>query len=409
MNNKLCAFPWVHMAANQRGEMIICCNTYQNSPIRQDNGQIWKLKDIKDPLNYFNSNHYKQIRKEMLEGKEPEYCKKCYDIERNGGRSIRQNSLDEINIEKLLEKTDSSTGEIKELTLNYVHFMWGNKCNLKCKMCDPHSSDQLITEFKQMGMLQYNYNQIETFSLDWSFEKNKTVLEKIAPYIERFNVTGGEPLVNNDFLEYCYYLNDSGYSKNIKLSFHTNLTVLPTKFTDTWKNFHSVTVKVSIDATEDDYEYIRYPGKWNIVEKNINKLKELTEIIPKLGVEFHTVFSSFNAHAIPKLIRYLLLIKSNKILNFPNTLLVTNPDYADSRCIPSSVKKQIESECLNIIESIREEVNPRIQHNINNLKSNIKFMLSTDIDQKSFNVFNLKQDKFRNIKTENVIQWFTNN
>ena len=29
MSNTICAFPWVHMSADQQGEMIICCNTYE--------------------------------------------------------------------------------------------------------------------------------------------------------------------------------------------------------------------------------------------------------------------------------------------------------------------------------------------------------------------------------------------
>lgn len=405
MSNKLCAFPWVHMSANQQGEMIICCNTYESSPMKKNNGNVWQLKDITDPLEYFNSNHYKEIRLGMLQGEEPEYCKKCYDIERNGGRSIRQNSLDENKIDSLLEKTDLDTGEIKELTLSYVHFMWGNKCNLKCKMCDPHSSDQLIEEFRQMGIPHYNYNYIASLNDNWSYENNIIILEKIAPYIRVLNVTGGEPLINNDFLEYCYYLNDNGYSKNIKLSFHTNLTVLPSKFVETWKNFASITVKISIDATEKDYEYIRYPGKWNIIKKNITELVEIADKIPQLGVEFHTVFSTFNAHAIPNLIKYLLKIQSRKFLNFPNTLLVTTPDYADSRCIPVDVKKQIEKECLEIIQQLPEVDNKRIQHCIDNLKSNLKYMLSDNFSQTQFYKFNTSQDILRTIKTEEVVFW----
>jgi len=396
------------MSVNQPGEMIICCNTYKSSPIKKDNGQTWKLKDIYDPLEYFNSKHYKEIRKDMLQGKEPEYCKKCYDIERNGGRSIRQNSLDENNIDSLLDKTDLVTGEIKELTLSYVHFMWGNKCNLKCKMCDPNSSDQLIEEFRQMGIPHYNYNYIASLNDNWSYEKNKIILEKIAPYIRILNVTGGEPLINNDFLEFCYYLNVNGYSRNINLAFHTNLTVLPSKFVETWKNFANITVKISIDATEKDYEYIRYPGKWNTIEKNITKLIEIADNIPKFGVEFHTVFSSFNAHAIPNLIKYLLKIQSKKFLNFPNTLLVTGPAYADSRCLPIYVKKQIEKECLEIIQELPEVNNRKVHHCISNLKSNIKFMLSENLNQNQFNDFNNKQDKLRTIKTKDVIHWYNN-
>ena len=76
-NKTICAYPWVHMSAHLNGEMIICCNTYNRENIKKDDGTVWKLKDIEDPLVYFNSNDYKKIRLQMLEGEEPEICKKC--------------------------------------------------------------------------------------------------------------------------------------------------------------------------------------------------------------------------------------------------------------------------------------------------------------------------------------------
>jgi MoaA/NifB/PqqE/SkfB family radical SAM enzyme len=404
MSNTICAYPWVHMSAHLDGEMIICCNTYDKGNIKQDDGTPWTLKDVEDPLTYFNSNDYKKIRLEMLNGMEPEICKKCYDFERNGGYSIRKNTLDEYDIKELVNKTDTSTGELQELTLNYVHFMWGNKCNLKCKMCAPEVSNQLIDEFRAMGMKVAD--NVDDINLEWSFEYNRPLLEKIAPYISILNVTGGEPLINNDFLDYCKYLAEQGYSKNIRLTFHTNLTVIPGKFVDTWRNFKWVNAKLSIDAIEEDYEYIRYPGKWNIVSKNIHDLINITDSMPHVNVEVHTVFSSFNAHAIPNLLKYITAINHPRFVNFPNTLYVIWPRYADSRCLPVDVKKQITDECLAVVEQYAGKYTPQVKNNISNLMSNLKTMNEDHRSQEQFINFNKKQDQFRSIKTENIIKWY---
>lgn len=406
MKNTICAYPWVHMSTHLSGEMIICCNTYDKGSIKQNNGSPWTLKDVEDPLVYFNSNDYKKIRLEMLSGQEPELCKKCYDIERNGGHSIRQNTHTEYNIDDLVAKTDTSTGELNELTLNYVHFMWGNKCNLKCKMCGPDSSNQLIEEFRAMGLEKQFSEKVDEINLEWSFETNRTLLEKIAPYINILNVTGGEPLINNDFLDYCKYLAEQGYSKNIKLAFHTNLTVIPEKFVDTWKNFKWVNAKLSIDAIEEDYEYIRYPGKWNIVSKNIQDLINITDSMPHVNVEVHTVFSSFNAHALPKLLKYLTAIDHPRFINFPNTLWVTWPLYADSRCLPVDVKRQVTIDCLAVVKQYSGKQSNQIKNNIRNLISNLKTMNGEHRSQEMFINFNKKQDQFRSIKTENIIKWY---
>lgn len=404
MNNTICAYPWVHMSAHLDGEMIICCNTYDKGNIKQDNGTPWTLKDIDNPLTYFNSKDYKKIRLEMLNGMEPEICKKCYDFERNGGHSIRKNTLDEYDIKELVNKTDTSTGELQELTLNYVHFMWGNKCNLKCKMCAPEVSNQLIDEFRAMGMKVAD--NVDDINLEWSFEYNRPLLEKIAPYISILNVTGGEPLINNDFLDYCKYLAEQGYSKNIRLAFHTNLTVIPGKFVDTWRDFKWVNAKLSIDAIEEDYEYIRYPGKWNIVSKNIQDLINIADSMPHVNIEVHTVFSSFNAHAIPNLLKYITAINHPRFSNFPNTLYVIWPRYADSRCLPVDVKKQITDECLAVVEQYAGKYTLQVKNNISNLMSNLKTMNEEHRSQEQFINFNKQQDQFRSIKTENIIKWY---
>jgi len=340
----------------------------------------------------------------MLNGDEPEICKKCYDIERAGGWSNRQRTLDDCNIEELVSNTDTSTGELHELTLNSVHLQWGNKCNLKCKMCSPDASDQLIDEFDAMGIPVSG--QARGTEFDWSFEANREVLEKIAPHITMLNVTGGEPLINTEFLDYCKYLTTNGYSKNIGLAFHTNLTVLPGKFTDRWEDFKWVHVKLSIDATEQDYEYIRYPGKWNTILRNIDGLIGIIDRLRTVSADVHTVFSSFNAHAIPNLIAHLATIDHPRFTNFPHTIWVTWPQYADAKCLPVEVKTQITTACLAAIDQYPSNRSKRVADNIATLVSNLTIMNEANQHPETFIQFNLKQDQYRSVKTENVIKWF---
>lgn len=401
----MCAFPWIHMSSHLDGTMLLCCNTYSKASIKKNNSQeVWKLTDVTNPLEYFNSDDYKKIRLDMLNGREPEICKKCYDTERNGGHSIRQNTFHEADFDELISKTNTETGELNELTLDYAHFMWGNKCNLKCKMCSPDASNQLIEEFKALNRKMPN--DVDQYIKTWDFNSNRPLLEKIAPHLKRMNVTGGEPLINNDFLEYCKFLTDQGYSKNMHLAFHTNLTVMPTKFIESWKNFNRVTVKLSIDAIDEDYEYIRYPGKWSIIKDNLENLIKLTDNVSNINVEVHTVFTAFNAHAIPRLIDFLTSINHPNFLNFPNTLWVTQPPYSDSRCIPRKAKEKITQDCMSVIEKLSTVEDQRIQNNINNLMANLKAMNEEEISPEKFIKFNLAQDVLRTVQTKNILPWW---
>jgi pyruvate-formate lyase-activating enzyme len=406
-NSTICAYPWVHMATAIDGKMIICCNTYEQGSILKDDGSPWKLKDITIPLTYFNSNHFKQIRLEMLRGEKPKICQRCYDIESSGGSSVRLVTHNEHNLQTLIDNTNTDTGELEAIQLASVHFMWGNKCNLKCKMCHPYASNQITQEFLKMNLISSS-TEFDEINLGWDFEKNKKVLEEISPYIRILNVTGGEPLINNDFLNYCQHLIDNKYAKDINLSFHTNLTVLPEKFVKLWNKFKSVTVKISIDAIGNDYEYIRYPGKWSIVDKNIKELANISKEFSNIGMETHTVFSSFNAHAIPDLIEYMSQFDLPRVHSFPNTIQIHNPVYANPQCIPADIKNKIYLDCMFTVDKFKTAFKNQdtLKNSIENLNANLKYMLEKDISSENFYKFVELQDQFRTIDGKNVIPWY---
>ena len=406
-SNTICTFPWVHMSSHFEGDMIICCNTYdtETAKIKDENGNNWNFKNIENPLTFFNTEDYKKIRKQMMDGEEPERCKKCYDIERLGGTSIRQNSLREFDIGHLLEHTNKETGEIDSVQLQYVHLMWGNKCNLMCKMCDPMASDQLIEEYERLETKK-DISFYKNINLNWDYELIEPILKAIAPYIKILNVTGGEPLINNEFLKYCQYLVNEGFAKDIKLAFHTNLTVLPTKIVEVWKHFKSVDCKVSVDAAYEDYEYIRYPGKWKTIEKNVKELTEIAKDVPELYVTFFTVFTAFNVHGIPKLIDYLCTYDFGSLKNvnpFPNTLMVTHPYYGDSKLIPANFKVKITEELEALCEKYKKDT---YQAAINMLKANLITMNSKHLKSDHFYNFVIQQDLQRTISSKNIIPWY---
>ena len=406
-NGSICAYPWAHMTTAINGEMIICCNTYGQGSILKDDGGPWKLADITTPLTYFNSTHFKQIRLEMLRGEKPSICQRCYDIEESGGNSVRLFTHREHNLQELIDNTNIDTGELESIQLASAHFMWSNKCNLKCKMCHPAASNQLTQEFLKMNLISSS-TEYDEINIGWDFEKNKKVLEDISQYIRILNVTGGEPLINNDFLNYCQYLIDSEYAKNINLSFHTNLTVLPEKFVSLCDKFKSVTVKISIDAIGNDYEYIRYPGKWSIIDKNIKELENISKELSNIGIETHTVFSSFNAHAIPALIKYMSQFDSKTFNSFPNTIQIHNPIYANPQCIPTDFKNKIYLDCISAAKRFKSAFNNQhmFLNSINNLNANLNYMLKTDISSEHFYKFIKLQDQFRTIDGKNVIPWY---
>ena len=60
---------------------------------------------------------------------------------------------------------------------------------------------------------------------------------------------------------------------DIKLWYNINMTLMNEKVIDLWRKFDHVKISCSIDDLGDRNHYIRYPTKWNDVEKNFLRLK----------------------------------------------------------------------------------------------------------------------------------------
>ena len=90
----ICDLPWKHLSVHPHGNCSICCvadHSYLGSQaLVGEDATLNVLNVSTDSIeSIVNSDSYKTIRKEMLEGKKPLACKTCWDVEESGGRSKR--------------------------------------------------------------------------------------------------------------------------------------------------------------------------------------------------------------------------------------------------------------------------------------------------------------------------------
>ena len=135
MSKTFCILPWMHLATTSTGNLRVCCNSVPGKNlIAKEDGTPYKLN--KDSLEEaWNSEVYKTIRKQMLDGERPEMCTRCFREEDAGIHSARQAWNEKW--KKDIKYTVNAPFSIK-----YVDLRLGNLCNLKCRMCNPYSSNQ---------------------------------------------------------------------------------------------------------------------------------------------------------------------------------------------------------------------------------------------------------------------------
>jgi len=323
MSKTFCILPWMHLATNASGNLRVCCNsTPGKNFIRRPDGSAYKLHrdDLEEA---WNSEVYKTIRQQMLDGERPEMCTRCFREEDAGVRSARQAWNDKWQEE--VKYTVDAPFDIK-----YVDLRLGNLCNLKCRMCNPYASNQWVKEWNliETALEPSEYDRLK--NMNWP-EKEKTWenLFSIADTVEEIYLTGGEPTIIQEQHRLLDYFIDKGTAHKIRLKYNTNLTNVPKHLIDKWSKFKRVQLNCSIDATGKLDRYIRYPSNWDKIVENFGTVRQLDNV----NIEIHCTVQMYNILHLDKLIEWALPYGHKIYFNILN-----HPEYLNIRCLPIQLK-----------------------------------------------------------------------
>ena len=303
-SDSFCILPWVHVNLNPNGNIVPCCITHGDNIMGNINES--PIEEI------WNSTKMKDLRQQLLDGKKPAICKRCYDKERSGSTSHRQHSNTKFS--HLLG--DAQTAEAK-LNLKHWDFRFSNLCNLKCRTCGPEFSSSWVPDAEKISIRpNKKFDKVTK-------NKNKNIYDLIdnnISNVERIYFAGGEPLLMDEHWYILQKLDDLG-RHDVVLEYNTNLTTLVRGNKSVlyyWDKF-KVDVWPSIDEIGERAEIIRSGTVWPKVEDN---LKEIIEagINPQPSI----TVSVMNVHRLKEIVDHLISlgIKPARIgFNMVNTPL----------------------------------------------------------------------------------------
>lgn len=339
-----CMMPWNSIATNASGNYRICCNSTpgKNFIIGPD-GKAVKIFKIK-PSEIWNSETYKIIRQQMLDGVQPDMCERCFKEEDAGIKSARQNWND-----KWYDETREYAVE-STLDIEYVDLRLGNLCNLKCRMCNPYSSNQWVEEWNTVvktaklvpdfPLTIEEANRLNNMNWPEDSRTWESIIE-IADSIEEIYLTGGEPTLAIEQYKLFDILIEKNLSKKIKLKYNTNLTNIPKKMIEYWSHFRTVQLNASIDAYGALNRYIRYPTGWSSVEKNIDKFLSM----PNVQVQIHCTVQMYNILNLKELFDWI----AAKTELTPYLNILNHPVCLNIQTLPTELKKLAEERLIDYL------------------------------------------------------------
>ena len=364
--DKICMLPWTSVEASPTGTVRPCCLAQEE--ISKSDGNKYSLKQ-NTLEEAFQSGYMQDLRKDFLAGNKPETCKSCWKEEAAGRTSKRMNSR--VRLKEHYNKIDFHDTDPKHPW--FLDLKLGNICNLKCRICGSWSSSKWAKEevayVDKIWKDDPNYNRKEhlafTYLKDgaWPRENNDfwDNLKTLLPNIKYFEFTGGEPFLIKQHFDLLEYAVEQGHSENIEIHYNTNGTVFPEKV-ELWNRFRTVEIALSIDNTDDRFEYERYGAKWQEVQGNITKFAELANNNKKIQLQLCWTANVQNVYYLPEICDWISTQNFNQthfnMLHDPwhmsiSRMTETAQDLVIDRLTQHQFTPKFKAEILRIVQVIR--------------------------------------------------------
>lgn len=395
MSKFICSLPWNHLSVTPHGWVTPCCevNWYASDSIARNYIEVsgkeetFNIQDGVDKV--INSDSYKKIRREMLNGDIPEACLSCHKIEQTGGVSKRMRERPPASNLRDITQED---GTINPDFFN-VELRLGNYCNLKCRSCNAESSTSWLDDYNKLKdklVNQSNYDGLlQKEAIDFKWVDNMDVYTDILKYsnnLDTIHISGGEPFLVDKHSFLLDLLIEKGISKNINIAYITNGNYNFDKIVpilEKLKEFKGVVINFSLDDTFERNDYIRKLSNFRLIISNIHKFVSNYDFQFNITQTIHL----FNFLSLEKLHLYLeeigLYTKEHTgLIHSINDNFVVHPAHHSPNVLPIEIRRQKIDSLEGIVEAQFLERIKKTYYNseCNNLKE--VFLKSvTDVDK----------------------------
>ena len=287
-SDTFCMLPWMHMHAFPDGRAYPCCLADYWHPVgdlrKNTMAEIW------------NQDAYKTMRKNMLEEKSCKECTKCYEQERHGAFSMRNDS--NRNYGHLIKETNDThaDGKHPDFRIRYWDVRFSNLCNFSCRSCGPIFSSNWYNDHVKLYNRKPDVLGREMLRVEYTTGNEDDMIAQMMPHIphlEQVYFAGGEPLIMKEHYFLLEKLIEAGKT-DIRLQYNTNFSELRFKdkhVFDYWRHFKNVSVGASLDGMGAQAELVRQGTDW---KQTVENRERMIQEVPHVDFYVSSTVSAMN-------------------------------------------------------------------------------------------------------------------
>jgi radical SAM protein with 4Fe4S-binding SPASM domain len=328
-----CMLPWMHMHAFPDGRVYPCCLAEYFHPV----GDLRKntMREV------WNQPKYKAMRVNMMADKPCVECTKCYEQERHGAFSMRNDA--NRNYGHMIKEVNQThaDGTHDEFKIRYWDVRFSNLCNFRCRSCGPIFSSNWYSDHVKLynrkpDVLGRDMERVEYAAGDEDSMERQMV--EHVPYLEQVYFAGGEPLIMKEHYTLLEKLIEAGKT-DIRLQYNTNFSELAFKdkhVFEYWRHFKNVSVGASLDGMGAQAELIRKGADWR---QTVNNRERMMREVPHVDFYVSSTVSSMNVLHVLKFHKEWTRLGLIKAKDW-NINLCQSPDWYRPDIFPTWFKEQ---------------------------------------------------------------------
>ncbi len=352
---KNCIYPWSQACFFGDGTVLPCCGDTGKVPGFYGNLKRDFLYAKPEDKNIFKNSNYKKLRKDLLTGNVPDFCKSCRIVEEDDIdiKDFQQRVRQHLHLNnKAIDATNLSDDDLlTNFSIKEVLLSINNKCNLRCVYC-PQSIPK-----KRKGSEYDLFSTIDFYKAELSEGEFFEILELLVPFgLEVINFVG--------IAELTIYKHWKSLAKKLKSRYpHLRLCVvtnfsLPYSEEDISSFMMFDLVNISIDTLDKDIlEKVRVGANLDTILKNIENLIKSKGNASKPTISFNVTEYDLMIEHLPDLGRFAA--QNGIHINFSN-LFTAEGTVADK------------TQCLKSIVQMSDTVMPKVWETINSLPRRMK-------------------------------------